>query len=253
MRRAYALAMFGLAVLYFALPETPRYLWTLIGCLSVAAIVAGIFLNRPRRTLPWWLVAAGTATFIAGDTTYDLLAGPSGTGTPFPSAADVLYLCTYPLFAGGLLLIVRARTDDGDREALLDALMVTIGVGLVVWVFVAAPYAQDGSMTAVQKAFSVAYPLGDVLLLSVLARLVIGSVVLSRSLKLLAIGTVGLLVADVLYGLIQLNGTWQTGGVVDVGWIIFYVAWGAAALEPDMAQLAEPVRRKARWCCRRDG
>jgi hypothetical protein len=83
--------------------------------------------NRPRRSLPWWLVAAGTATFIAGDTTYDLLAGPLGTGAPFPSAADVLYLCTYPLFAGGLLLVVRARTDDGDREALLDALMVTIG------------------------------------------------------------------------------------------------------------------------------
>jgi hypothetical protein len=51
------------------------------------------------------------------------------------------------------------------------------------------------------------------------------------------------LAADVLYGLVLLNGTWQTGGIVDLGWIIFYVVWGAAALEPDMVHLAEPVRR----------
>jgi diguanylate cyclase (GGDEF)-like protein/PAS domain S-box-containing protein len=29
---------------------------------------------------------------------------------------------------------------------------------------------------------------------------------------------------------------------VDVGWMVFYTAWGAAALSPDMKQLTEPVR-----------
>ena len=95
----------------------------------MAAIATGIIVNRPRQRLPWWLVAAGTATFVAGDTTYDLLAGPLGLENPFPSVADVLYLCTYPLFAGGLLLVVRARSRDRDRQALLDALIVTTGLG----------------------------------------------------------------------------------------------------------------------------
>ena len=98
-RIAYLVVMTAVAALYFALPDPPRYLWTVIGCLSVAAIVTGILVNRPRQRLPWWLVAAGTATFIAGDTTYDLLSGPLGLENPFPSVADVLYLCTYPLFA----------------------------------------------------------------------------------------------------------------------------------------------------------
>lgn len=239
---SYLALMFALTVLYFALPEQPRYLWTLIGCSSVVAIMVGILLNRPRRTLPWWLVAAGTATFIAGDTTYDLLTGALGLETPFPSAADVFYLCTYPFFAGGLLLVVRARSDGRDRQALLDALIITISLGLLVWVFLAAPYARDGTMTAIEKGFSIAYPLGDVLLLSVLARLLTGRGGHSSALRFLTLGTVGLLVSDVLYGLIQLNGSWQTGGPVDLGWIIFYVAWGAAALQPDMVQLAEPER-----------
>ncbi|HYO31429.1 MAG TPA: EAL domain-containing protein [Nocardioidaceae bacterium] len=240
-RSWYFVVMVLLAGLYFTIPAPPRYLWTLIGCTSVAAIVAGLYVHRPRNALPWWLFAAGTATFIAGDSTYDLLVS-LGHDNLFPSVADVLYLCTYPLFAGGLLLVVRARWEDRDRAALLDALIVTIGAGLLVWVFLAAPYTHDGTMTVLEKSVSIAYPLGDVLLLAVLARLLIGRGVRSWSLRWLTLGTIGLLTADVFYGLIQLNGTWETGGPVDIGWICFYVAWGAAALEPDMVDLAEPVR-----------
>lgn len=245
-RTAYVVVMVAVAVLYFALPDPPRYLWTLIGCSSVAAIVVGLLVHRPRHVLCWWLVAAGTATFIAGDTVYDVLTGPMGLQDPFPSAADVLYLCTYPLFASGLLLFVRARTRDHDRQALIDALIITIGVGLLIWVSLASPYARDGTMTLVEKGFSIAYPLGDVLLLAVLARLLIGRGTVFLSLGLLALGTVGLMTSDVLYGLVQLNGVWKTGGPIDLGWIIFYVAWGAAALQPDMVRLTEPVRLSPR-------
>ena len=238
------LALMGaLTALYFALPEPPRYVWTAIGCSSVAAITVAILVDRPRRILPWWLVAAGTATFICGDTTYDLLTGPLGLVNPFPSVADVLYLCTYPLFAAGLLLFVRARSGTRDRQALIDALIVTIGIGLLLWVFLAAPYMEDSSMTAVEKGFSIAYPLGDVLLLAVMVRLLTGGGAQSWSLRFLTVGTLALLASDVLYGLIQLSGSWQTGGWVDLARIIFYVAWGAAALEPDMVHLAEPVRQ----------
>jgi len=234
--------MVSITVLYFVLPDAPRYLWTAIGCSSVAAIVVGVLVNRPRKALPWWLVAAGTVTFIAGDTVYDVLTGPLGLEDPFPSVADVLYLCTYPLFAGGLLLLIRAQRRDRDREALVDALIITTGVGFVVWVFLASPYARDGTMSGAEKAFSIAYPLGDVLLLAVLARLLIGGGPVSLSLRLLTLGSFGLMVSDVLYGLIQLKGSWQTGSPVDLGWIIFYVAWGAAALQPDMVRLTEPAR-----------
>lgn len=241
-RQAYLAVMGAMTVLYFALPDAPRFIWTAIGCLSVAAIVVGVLVNRPRKALPWWLVAAGTATFIAGDTAYDVLTGPLGLQDPFPSVADVFYLCTYPLFAGGLLLLIRAQRRERDGEALVDALIITTGVGFVVWVFLASPYMRDGTMSAAEKGFSIAYPLGDVLLLAVLARLLIGGGAASLSLRLLTLGSFGLMVADVLYGLIQLGGFWQTGSPVDLGWIIFYVAWGAAALQPDMVQLTAPAR-----------
>jgi diguanylate cyclase (GGDEF)-like protein/PAS domain S-box-containing protein len=231
--------------LYVALPEPPRYLWTAIGLLSLAGLVVGTIVNRPRRRLPWWLVTAGVAALTLGDATYDVLTGPLGQDNPFPSAADAMYLAMYPLIAGGLLVLIRVTNPLGDKHAALDATVVTVALGLLVWVYLAEPYVQDATLTWVQKAVSIGYPLGDVLILAVLARLLIGGGRRTRALWLLSVGTVGLLASDVVYGLIQLNGSWVTGGVVDVGWMLFYVAWGAAALSPDMTRLTEPVRPTA--------
>jgi hypothetical protein len=64
---------------------------------------------------------------------------------------------------------------------------------------------------------SVAYPLGDVLLLAMLARLMSAGGSRTRSLQLLTCATLGLLAADVMYGLIQLNGTWAVGRWTVVG------------------------------------
>jgi diguanylate cyclase (GGDEF)-like protein/PAS domain S-box-containing protein len=249
--RLYATALLLVSGLYVALPDPPRFLWTIIGVLSLAGLVIGVVVNRPRRRLPWWLATSGVAALLLGDLTYDVLTGALGYENPFPSAADAMYLAMYPLIAGGLLLIIRARSPRGDWEAFLDACIVTVAVGLLAWVFLAAPYVRDETLTWVQQAVSVAYPLGDLLLLAVLARLLIGSGPRPRSKWLLAVGTLGLLVSDVLYGLAQLGGSWSTGGSVDIGWIVFYGAWGAAALQPDMVALTRParlsVRRTSRW------
>lgn len=245
-RGVYVATVAMLVAAYFMLPDPPRLLWWAIGVLSVGAIAVGVRINRPAWSLPWWLLAAGTATFAAGDFTYDFLTNQLGMDNPFPSFADVLYLVSYPLWAAGLLLMVRARSVGSDRGALLDALIVTIGLGLLAWVFLAKPYVEDATLSPLEKGISVAYPLGDVLLLAVLARLLIGGAAQSMSVRLLVTGACGLLVADVLYGLTQLNGEWSTGGPVDSGWVVFYGLWGLAALDPDMVTLVQPVgTRKA--------
>ncbi len=249
--RIYAAIVMPVCALYVALPEPPRYLWTLIGVLSLAGLVTGTVVNRPRHRLPWWLAAAGVTSLMLGDAVYDVLTGVLGREDPFPSVADAIYLAMYPLLAGGFLVLIRATTPRGDKHAFLDATIVTVALGLLAWVYLAGPYLQDPTLTWAQKAVSIAYPLGDVLILAVLVRLLIGGGRRPRALWLLTLGTVGLLVSDVLYGLIQLNGSWSTGGTVDLGWMLFYAAWGAAALCRDMDGLTEPVRgtvlRTSRW------
>ncbi len=60
--------------------------------------------------------------------------------------------------------------------------------------------------------------------------------------RLLAIGALGTLVADSVYGLAGLHTgwNWHDGNPFDLGWILFYSCWGAAALHPSMRELSEP-------------
>ncbi|UUU20316.1 putative bifunctional diguanylate cyclase/phosphodiesterase [Streptomyces sp. DSM 40750] len=229
-----------LTVFYYIFPEQ-RLIFVAIGATGVVGIVLGIRLNRPAHRLPWLLLAAGNFAFAAGQAAQIILIQLPDEEVPFPSIADGFYLAAYPLYAAGLLGFVHWRTSWRDRASLVDALTLTVGLALLSWLFLIDPYARAEGLTWVQKAFSIAYPLGDILVLAMLLRLLAGRGGKSRSLMLLTVGTIGLLAADVAYGLIQLNGTWRTGTAVDLGWAVLYGAWAAAALDPSMRSLTQPV------------
>jgi diguanylate cyclase (GGDEF)-like protein/PAS domain S-box-containing protein len=82
-----------------------------------------------------------------------------------------------------------------------------------------------------------------VLVLAMLARLLAPSTWRSRSLQLLTLGSVGLLASDAAFGATQLYGTFRVGTLIDLGWAVFYAAWGAAALHPSMTELTQPIAR----------
>jgi PAS domain S-box-containing protein len=163
---------------------------------------------------------------------------------PFPSFADVLYLSVYPLIAVGLLMFIYWRTPDGDLRSLIDALTLTVGLALLSWIFLIQPYVNNPALTALQKTVAIAYPLGDVLMLALLARLLAPGTARARSVQLLTVGVVAGLIADTAYGAIQLYGTFRNGTIIDLGWALFYCAWGAAALHPTMTRLTDPVPRQ---------
>ncbi|MEU5891700.1 EAL domain-containing protein [Streptomyces sp. NPDC047461] len=233
-----------LTVFYYIFPAQ-RMIFVAVGATGVFGIVLGVFLNRPAHRLPWLLLAAGNLAFVSGQATQIILIELLQDEIPFPSIADGFYLAAYPLYAAGLLSFVHWRTGWRDRASLVDALTLTAGLALLSWLFLIDPYARVEGLTWVQKAFSIAYPLGDILVLAMLLRLLAGPGGKSRSLMLLTAGTVGLLTADVAYGLIQLNGTWRTGTAVDLGWAVLYGAWAAAALDPTMRSLTHPVAWRA--------
>jgi diguanylate cyclase (GGDEF)-like protein/PAS domain S-box-containing protein len=234
-----------LAAAYFVLPGAHLVTWTLIGLTCVGGIVTGLVLYRPSRLLPWILLGAANLAYTAGDSTFNTLTTVFGERDPYPSLADAFYLATYPLFAAGLVVFIRYRTGR-DRDGMLDALIVTAGLAVLSWIYLIVPMAA-ASDHGFARVVSIAYPLGDVLMLAMLARLVLSAAgIRNVSLLLLTVGTAGILVSDVLYGLLQLHDRWHVGGPVDLGWVVFYWAWGLAALHPSMRQLTERVYRVRR-------
>ena len=159
---------------------------------------------------------------------------------PFPSFVDAIYISMYPVLAIGLLLLVRSRVPGGDKASLLDALMITLGAGLLSWIFLIGPTVRASGGLLVRLT-AAAYPLGDILLLAVLAHLWSAGGLRNTAGRLLAVGTLGTLVADSVYGLANLHTGWHwhDGNPFDLGCIFFYSCWGASALHPSMRELSE--------------
>jgi diguanylate cyclase (GGDEF)-like protein/PAS domain S-box-containing protein len=213
----------------------------LLGLSGVVAIVIGIRMNRPRAQAAWWLFVAGQFLFFSGDVytySYRII---FHADVPFPSAGDALYLMVYPLLMAGLFVLVRRRNPRPERSALIDSLILTIGVGLLSWVFLIAPNVHLSGLSWLAKSVSVAYPLGDVLLLAAAIRLAVDTGRRSVSFGLLVGSIVCLLATDSAYNYALLKGTYSHKQLIyDAGWIFYYLLWGAAALHPSMRTLEEP-------------
>ena len=232
-----------LIAVYYGLSGLRIEAWGLISLSGVIAILAGLVLNRPARKVPWLLLAAALACFAAGQLSF-LIAADLNVVLPFPSFADALYLSEYALAAAGLLIFIYWRTPGGDRRSLIDALTLTAGLALLSWTFLIRPYVHNLELSGLQKSVAIAYPLGDVLMLALLVRLLAPGSGRTRCVQLLTLGTVACLMSDAAFGALQLYSSFHTGTVADLGWAVFYSAWGAAALHPSMTRLTEPVPRQ---------
>jgi len=232
--------------LYLAFADLRTPLWAVIGLSGFAAVLTGVHLHRPAHRWPWWFLACGLLSFAVGDTVYNVMEEYLDIAAPFPSVADVAYLLTYPLLATGLLGLLRYRWLNRDLPSLLDALIFTGALALLVWVSLMQPLTHVEGMTWQERAISMAYPLGDVLVLALLFRLVTPSQPAggNRSVRLLVLGTTALLGFDILYSVLQLYSTWHVGTLLDIGWVLFYAAWGLAALHPSMVALTARSRQR---------
>jgi diguanylate cyclase (GGDEF)-like protein/PAS domain S-box-containing protein len=152
-----------------------------------------------------------------------------------------MYILVYPALMIGLLSLVRRRNPHGDRPGLIDALIMTLGLALVSWVALIAPYLHDGTMDVFAKFVSIAYPAGDILLLAAAIRLAVDGGRRGPAFGFLSASIIALLVTDFVYGVVTLNGAYDGQVLLDVGWISFYLLWGAAALHPSMRELSEPA------------
>ena len=215
--------------------------FNVIGASAVVALIVGARRNASVRRLPWYLFALGQAFFVTGDVLAYNYTRFFGGELPTPSIADGFYLAFYPLLMAGLLMLIQERNENRDRTGLIDALIVTVAAGALAWVYLMAPYAHDNTLSLDTKLTSIAYPLMDLLVLAVILRLSVGSRRREPAFLMLVAGTGALLITDSIYGWKLLHGGYTTGGVLDVGWAIFYALLGAAALHPSMASLSEPA------------
>jgi signal transduction histidine kinase len=158
-----------------------------------------------------------------------------------PSVADWFYLGGYPVLAAGLMLLLVRAGGLHRRAGLLEAAIVTSAFALFQWVWIVDGIV-DGSGAVAERAVDAAYPSMDVVLLAGLAGFFVTAAWRTPAFLFLVASIASLLVSDEVYG-VSAN-SYRSGDWTDLGWLLSYILWAAAALHPSMTRLSQPHRRR---------
>lgn len=159
---------------------------------------------------------------------------------PYPALDDIFFLANYPFFFIGIALLVpRGGSAAGRARVLVDAGTLVLSIMAIFWYFVLGPTLATLSGTALIKTVSLAYPLSD-LAASVAAILLylnpFNSAIPRRTLSRLTLAIACSALSNMIYGYLQVNGTYYTGSYVDAGfpltWLL--IAWAVFTYPSDL-------------------
>ena len=212
-----------------------------VGLLCMAVAFWGLLRTGRPRPSGWLLVLAGFLGWALGDLTFMIEQTVIGISA-YPAPSDAVYIGAYGLMGAGLVVVVRRRGSLGDLPAVLDAAILAAGTAVVTGVFVISPIAGDSSLSLLGKLTSAVYPIADVLLLGILARLWTTPGARTVAFKLLAAALALTLIGDALYNFTALTTGDVTSLLVnDLLYLGTYTLIAGAAWSPSVHDLAEPA------------
>lgn len=225
--------------------------------LSAAALFAAASCFWYARTCPGpcptaWLLFAGSSAMLGlGNGVWGWYEVVLGQPVPQPSLADVCFLLFAPLAIIGLLVLARRPVSRAGWVCLgLDAWLIGGSLLTLSWslALAHATYWQYASM--LRAALSLAYPLLDIVLVSMVLALHFRRSSANRCAVNIAIGAFALTVlCDALFSSPLLREHYRSGQLLDAGWfagsmLLAYAPWGAArtpAVEPGDDTRTEPA------------
>jgi diguanylate cyclase len=202
--------------------------------LEVAAVVAAIGAarasrHRPKAARSWTLIACASGLYLAGDALWAWFEVVRDTN-PFPSLADAMYLAYYPVLLAGVLgLSVHHRTRMAKVRLVLDVAIVVVAGTMAVWYFVLGPTVRQAAGGALATTLSVAYPVGDLVIILGVAAAMLSSSVRSVPLRLLAASLAAFVIGDLGFGYLSLADRYDAADWPDAFWMIALTLMVAAA------------------------
>ncbi len=133
---------------------------------SVLCIAAGLRGGR-RRLVP---IMLGVATLVwsMGDLSLTV-ESLHGATPPTPSIADAFYICFFPLAYVGIVLFMRGEVRRLNNPSWLDSSIAATGVAAVCAAFAFHTVLKTAGGSSLSVATNLAYPVGDLLLLGLVA------------------------------------------------------------------------------------
>lgn len=206
-----------------------------VSCLVYARSRRGVF--RPA----WLLFALSSAMAALGNGVWGWYEVVLDRPVPSPSCADLFFLCFAPPAIVGLLVLAkRPVTKAGWVCLALDAWLIGGSLLTLSWSLALAQAAKFDGPSVAHTALSLAYPLLDIALISMVVALHFRRSAVNRSAVNTAIGGLALTVmCDALFTSPLLHDSYHSGQLLDAGWfagslLLAYAPWvGARSEHPD--------------------
>jgi two-component system, cell cycle response regulator len=190
----------------------------------------------PEERAAWITMGIGLSAWAAGEITWTVLLADDPI-PPFPSVPDFLYLAFYPASYAALLLLARSRTDSFRSSLWLDGGIAALTVAALIATLAFQPIVDATGGSAAEIAVNLAYPVGDLLLLTLVVTVFGLNAWRPDPVWLLIGGGLALTaVADGLYLVQSATDQYVPGGLLDL-------AWPASALLVALAAW-QPARKK---------
>ncbi|MEZ3180243.1 EAL domain-containing protein [Streptomyces pimonensis] len=203
---------------------------------GAAAVSCFVYARSPRtRFRPAWLLfGLSSAMTSLGNLVWGWYEVVLGLPVPSPSYADLFFLCFAPPAIVGLLVLAKRPANKAGWVCLaLDAWLIGGSLLTLAWSLALAQAARAEGPGVARTALSLAYPLLDIALVSMVLALHFRRSAVNRSAVNTAVGALALTVmCDALFTSPLLQAGYRSGQLLDAGWfagslLLAYAPWTA--------------------------
>ncbi|MEU5334899.1 EAL domain-containing protein [Streptomyces asoensis] len=191
--------------------------------------------RRVRFRPAWLLFSLSSAMAALGNLVWGWYEVVLGRPVPSPSFADLFFLCfAPPAIVGLLVLAARPMSKAGWVCLALDAWLIAGSLLTLSWSLALAQAAKFDGPSVAHAALSLAYPLLDIALVSMVLVLHFRRTAVNRTAVNTAVGALALTVmCDALFTSPLLHNNYRSGQLLDAGWfagslLLAYAPWAAA-------------------------
>ncbi len=211
-------------------------LTTGVGLAAAMCVVIGLRIHSSLERRPWLLISCAAGVMGLGGAVRLVYAVRGGSTLPF-SVRDLVATVAYPILGFAVFSLAGRRTARRDWAGVIDAVLITVGAGVMSWVFIVTPI-WDRKLT-LAHGIALAHPVATVALIALAIRFIVTDGVGGRSYVLLAGGAALLVASDTLDALGSIRGWFPVGLVFNSFGLLAVALIGSAALDPNMARLTE--------------
>ncbi|UQA92958.1 putative bifunctional diguanylate cyclase/phosphodiesterase [Streptomyces halobius] len=210
----------------------------------LAAFSCGLYARRRQsRFRPAWMLFAVSSGMAAlGNGVWGWYEVVLGTTVPSPSLADFCFLLFAPPAIVGLLVLAKRPVTRAGWVCLgLDSWLIGGSLLTLSWSLALAHTAHFQGDSVAQSALSLAYPLLDIVLVSMVLALHFKRSSVHRSAVNTAIAALALTVlCDALFSSPLLREHYRSGQILDAGWfagsmLLAYAPWAARRRQEESA------------------